>query len=266
VETRWNSTHDMLEVALEFSSAIDAFFAPTPKFHFELLTSADWTILVNMLDILAPFKKRMVALQGEKYVTSSLAPSIMANLLMQLVTHFNKFPKFENVLDKAFNKLQHYWTSPLHFAYVLDPRFFGLTDVLAPILRKTFLEGLCKEFPITQPSPANDLKAETKDTLLQEVYAIPSLPSEAPKNEVDLFLEEKRVEFSVNVLNWWKGKEKLYPQLAKAAKKYLCIQATSAPCERLFSTAGYLTDGRRAAMSPNTLKAYIVVGDNKDLV
>jgi hypothetical protein len=41
-------------------------------------------------------------------------------------------------------------------------------------------------------------------------------------------------------LKFWKANEYALPKLAKLAKKYLCIPATSASSERAFSTAGQL--------------------------
>jgi hypothetical protein len=38
-------------------------------------------------------------------------------------------------------------------------------------------------------------------------------------------------------LAWWKGNERKFPILAKLARMYLAIQATSAPSERIFSVA-----------------------------
>ena len=45
-------------------------------------------------------------------------------------------------------------------------------------------------------------------------------------------------EVHTNPLNWWKQKESTYPILSSIARRILCVPATSAPCERLFSYAG----------------------------
>jgi zinc finger BED domain-containing protein 1 (E3 SUMO-protein ligase ZBED1) len=59
-------------------------------------------------------------------------------------------------------------------------------------------------------------------------------------------------------LLWWKKKEEaLYPYIAKLAKKLLCIPATSAPAERLFSHAGLGIAKARTALLPEN--AFVIV-------
>jgi hypothetical protein len=41
-----------------------------------------------------------------------------------------------------------------------------------------------------------------------------------------------------NPLEWWKSNGKRFPILSEMAIRYLCIPATSAPAERVFSSAG----------------------------
>ena len=44
----------------------------------------------------------------------------------------------------------------------------------------------------------------------------------------------------VKPLDWWKTHSTEYPNLSKLALDFLCIQASSVPCEQLFSIAGQL--------------------------
>ena len=51
-----------------------------------------------------------------------------------------------------------------------------------------------------------------------------------------------------NPLAWWRKHESLYPNLARLARRYLCIPATSASVERLFSVAGLVLTQLRSRL------------------
>ena len=55
---------------------------------------------------------------------------------------------------------------------------------------------------------------------------------------------------SDNPLTWWRRNEKTFPTLARAAKRFLAIPASSAPSERAFSKINIVIDKRRASLLP----------------
>jgi hAT family C-terminal dimerisation region len=54
-----------------------------------------------------------------------------------------------------------------------------------------------------------------------------------------------------NPLYWWALNHKPFPQLSVLAKQFLCIPATSAPSERVFSAAGLTIAKTRASLHPD---------------
>jgi len=66
-----------------------------------------------------------------------------------------------------------------------------------------------------------------------------------------------KVPESVDPLQWWKLNEHRYPKLSFLAKTVLCIPATSVPCERLFSSAGYIVNKTRSSLEPNTVNTLV---------
>lgn len=69
------------------------------------------------------------------------------------------------------------------------------------------------------------------------------------RKEVLTYFEEKSLAMEENSLLWWKVNNDKYPMLARLAKSYLCIPATSTPSERLFSAAGNIASKKRASLS-----------------
>jgi len=55
-----------------------------------------------------------------------------------------------------------------------------------------------------------------------------------------------------NTREWWREKENKYPIIAKLARRYLPIPASSAPSERIFSKYGIVWEKRRGNLKPET--------------
>ena len=57
---------------------------------------------------------------------------------------------------------------------------------------------------------------------------------ETPEKEIDNFLSLPTLQQEQDTLEWWRNNGNYYPTLAKLAKEYLCIPATSVPAKRFF--------------------------------
>ena len=73
----------------------------------------------------------------------------------------------------------------------------------------------------------------------------------------------KRGDFT-DPLKWWKHHLLRFPTLGKIARKYLCIPATSAPSERVFSLAGLTISKIRSRLDSENASCLICVRDNWD--
>ena len=65
-----------------------------------------------------------------------------------------------------------------------------------------------------------------------------------------------------NALDWWRSKERDFPTLARLAKKYLCVPATSTQAERVFSWMGWLLNKRRLSLSGESVTMQLFLKDN----
>ena len=64
-----------------------------------------------------------------------------------------------------------------------------------------------------------------------------------------------------NPLSWWKTHERDLPILSRLARRTLCIPATSAPSERVFSMAGLTVSNLRASLSSDNASSLIFLHD-----
>jgi len=85
--------------------------------------------------------------------------------------------------------------------------------------------------------------------------------AESTAEEFARFKAEKKLSDGENPLMWWKTNEHRFPRLSQLAKNVLCVPATSVPCERLFSSAGYIVNKRRASLDPQTVNMLVCLRD-----
>ncbi len=111
------------------------------------------------------------------------------------------------------------------------------SDCPPPAKRAPMAELFGDIFPIEQASSSSSSKSlsEVVDEEVQHYRAVQSLSVDS------------------NPLVWWKDNQNQFPHLAKLAKSYLGIPATSIPSERVFSTAGDIATAQRASLSPDNV-------------
>ncbi len=111
----------------------------------------------------------------------------------------------------------------------------------------------------------NDLEPSTSSTWLQGKSD--SLLSEYDRHRQTLISQEADEEWTselrrylkvvpadvtraTDIVKWWSDHAKVYPTLARIALDILPMQASSVPCERVFSAAKLVATDHRARLSP----------------
>jgi len=148
-------------------------------------------------------------------------------------------------------------------ATVLDPRFkmlIGIPETDKPLIWEE-MKKRCMAIPSPEKTTAldqdNDSIATNNHPKMAEYYkwlqnqslaigedtSVELVTNQLDKDilvtrEIASYRSEPTLAPQREPLGWWMGKEKEYPHLSQVAKNSLCILATSAPSERLFSTAG----------------------------
>ena len=86
-------------------------------------------------------------------------------------------------------------------------------------------------------------------------------------DELQSYANKKAIAMNVgnrmnNPLEWWKNREERYPRLAKLARRFLAVIATSVPCERIFSQSGWLLNKRRTLLSDERISDLVFIAFN----
>lgn len=76
------------------------------------------------------------------------------------------------------------------------------------------------------------------------------------------YLQTTEVDSDADPLEWWRCHQANFPRVAKLARQYLCIPATSAPSERVFSTGGNIVTCHRAALKPDAVDRLVFLAQN----
>jgi hAT family C-terminal dimerisation region len=77
--------------------------------------------------------------------------------------------------------------------------------------------------------------------------------------ETEQYLAAPTIEYGEDVLDWWRTNAKTYPCLARIARDYLAIPATSVPSERVFSSGTDLITSKRGSLHDDTIRACMCV-------
>ena len=93
-------------------------------------------------------------------------------------------------------------------------------------------------------------------------------PRQKVTKEIDSYLSTNSLDLisdsglETDPLAWWRDHCRDFPLLAKRAKKYLCIQASSSASERLFSKAGLVITPKRTQLKPEKANMLIFLAEN----
>ena len=79
--------------------------------------------------------------------------------------------------------------------------------------------------------------------------------------EHERYLKEPTTDLQDDVLGWWKQHAYEYPCLARIARDYLAIPATSAPAERVFSGGADLVTDKRGSLDEETIRVCLCLKD-----
>lgn len=86
--------------------------------------------------------------------------------------------------------------------------------------------------------------------------------AELIRDEIAQYLAQPAVDINEDPLQWWRTHKSLFPVLARLARKFLCIPASSAPVERVWSTAGNVVTQKRARLSDELVDAIVFCHEN----
>lgn len=289
VRTRWNSTHAMIKRACELRGPLSN-LAETDS---ELCAPSDeeWELLKVVAQLLSIFEEAAQSLCAANYPTLNEAVPTYNCLFDELEGFLGMRNEdddgkanaaviggcspanrdaLRNAIQAAHAKLRTYYgkTYPRMYAIavILDPRFkldyyeehdwepTEISDARDALVRAV------EEYRTVSPQPDQAGGAARLGRIEEQKFRGLKRRRVQKESEVERYLAAPTVDAGEDILKWWSRHSDIYPSLARLARDYLAIPATSAPVERVFSGGADLVTDKRGSLSKDTIEACVCLG------
>ena len=272
VKTRLNSTYDMASRLLEQKQAVFSVLLDSRKAAVrDLMLSPSEVMQVECIaSVLEPLTIATTMLGTEKVPSLSIVQPMLAALTKRHLKPTEVEAKMVVDMKKTIvNSIEQRFSDPsqhklMLLASILDPRHKSLKFLSPPerVTAFTELTTVANEFYVATASasaseeqllpPSKRIRHDFLDIGSSSSESgngsSPALdPAAEIEKEVNTYRVEEQVDRDTNPLDWWCQNNHRFKTLSRLAQKFLCIQATSVPSERLFSSAGNIVNKNRAS-------------------
>ncbi|SJL03663.1 uncharacterized protein ARMOST_16509 [Armillaria ostoyae] len=281
VATRWNSTYDMLEVAVEYKRAIkqitsddeEAGDRAVPEYR---LSSKEWKIAEQLRDVLKILKDATLFFSRSTPSLATVIPAMdhIDSVLTTQSLNAAYDPAIRASLCIAKKTLNRYYnitdySEVYRISMVLHPRhklaYFRKVgwsptwiDTAHEIVQTEY-ERKYKNMAI-EGEEENEVEEVTTSVSNNIFDSLPMLATAgSTQDELDRYLSTDPENVD-DGLAWWNERRAMYPHLSRMALNYLSIPATSVDVERVFSRGRILLSHIRNRLSAQSTRALLCLG------
>ncbi|XP_057181407.1 E3 SUMO-protein ligase ZBED1-like [Triplophysa rosa] len=286
--TRWNTIYDMMERYLEqqpaiYSALMDKNIKKNVK-DIAVLSDSELTLAEEMIQLLKPLKTTTTLLSTETAPSLSMVLPLKTMILKSMDPADHDSPAIKDAKAAISEDLKSRYTDPdlqdyLNRASFLDPRFKSLPNLDAALCLNV-CSGVIREIieqqgqPVAaeagpsgsqNPPESPPVKKSAMSELFGDFFRAPDKTKtfdNIVEEEVMSYKAEDSIDTDAYPLAWWELHESKYPHVAKLAKQYLCVCATSVPSERVFSTAGDIVSASRSRLATENVNKLIFLQKN----
>jgi hypothetical protein len=265
-ETRWSSTFNMFKRLIELKKYINNVLNTIKKYDL-LITITEWESIEQIIKILKLPSDANDILGGENYITSSYVIPVIIELIKDIndiIINNDIAINFKNIL---LNSLKE------RFEETLDNDNLLICSFLNPLTKELlFIDENKKNFIIEKINieiSDYEISNENNNIIINSnnLKVLKFLKINTENNnisdEVNKYINSS-VNQNIDILDYWKNNQYVYPKLAKLAKKYLIIYGSSTPVERTNSEAGRIVTKLRNSLTPNHVEQLIILNSNYD--
>ncbi|EYB87034.1 hypothetical protein Y032_0269g820 [Ancylostoma ceylanicum] len=276
IEVRWNSMYYMISRFLEVKKPLELFLLDHHKYP--MLDSCDWDMMKKIAEVLKPLAMAIESVQNRYFSPISVVIPLYRVLLKKLEEGGSLIHVKRAIRTGLISRMRDYEENEeLVMATIVDPRY---KDAYFTTNRRELLVKKMEEIIISlrqpEPSPVHEESPEKDPENPFFSFWQSDLgrctPSPNPlaidartkaMAEADEYLAQKP-SFSIDPFEYWRSdiNASKFPHIKMLACKYLSAPATSAECERLFSTAGLIVSDLRTSLTVENLEKLLFLHHN----
>ena len=291
--TRWGSMAKMISRLLEQEEAIRAVLGLNRDTSHLLPTWQDIHVWESLAAALSPLEDLTDFLSGDTHATVSSVIPVLYNLANKILKEKeNDSTLTKNIKLRIIDYMEEKYTNSktketLNIATFLDPRF--KTDFVEGVDLETVHDNIIDQGMEILSNPNLSDAAVRSQASIQEGQEPPTkkrkllmflqketgsasgtatlcnrIPIQQLQAEVEAYKTSPKLEIDSDEtpMSWWKNHSTVYPVLAKLAKKYLCMCATSCISERQFSTSGNIVTSSWSSLKPTKVNMLVFLARN----
>lgn len=278
--TRWNSTFNMLERLYTLRTGITAVLSDRSIFKSSVaaqleMCEADWLKISDLATVLNPFQQATTVLCADKKITLSLVRPIIHSIINHHLAIQNNdsamIISFKLCVAVDLTERFHmknpgdqtkYIVRPEQMASFMDPRHKTLISEPSDYVRECIRKEVQKRIEINQQNNKNGDTSHNKTQSTVMDFLLGSTTN-IQEDEFSRYLSEPQIDHNLDPSAWWQAHETSFPTIATTAKQLLCIPASSASSERVFSSAGNIVSAKRNCLSPENVNMLVFLHQNR---
>ncbi|CAN1777424.1 Putative AC transposase [Linum perenne] len=277
--TRWNSTYEMLAVAIPYKDVFFRVRQKDPQYN-SLPSNAQWDFAAAVVGKLEIFAQMTELFSGSNYPTANLFFPKVCDLRLAIMEWcVDSNPIIIRMAEKMWLKFTKYWDDihlVLAVAVVLDPRYklhlveyyavkLGVTncDLVGDSVKKIICDLVLAYQSKSSAAEGSSSFAASASAIDLDFELFMSQRKRSRTSsvttELDHYLAEEIIPRApdFDILLWWKLNGAKYPTLQRIARDFLAIPITSVASESAFSSCGRLLDSHRSKLHYKTVEAML---------
>nr|KAJ0200833.1 hypothetical protein LSAT_V11C600322790 [Lactuca sativa] len=262
--TRWNSTYDLLKIAVDLEKAFYEYEMEDRSFARDVVApvSEDFVTCRAMVSFLEKFK---VKTELVSTTSKPLANRFFGEVcgIYKHIRVWSKNKRFYSIGKDMIDTYEKYWgdfenlNDHMYFATILDPR------MKTEFLRHVFETLINSNVPFETGGSQDAVHIDDDDDFVGDYFAQSVNSSASKETKLTRYLNEGQTQGvkDFDILVWWKNNASRYPILSRMAKDLLGIQISTVASESAFSTSGRIIDSYRANLSAPIIEALVCTQD-----